>query len=105
VYVISTTRQGNEEHATYAGDVVELVRTLKEQEGKDIYCDGGAEIVYELLKSRLFDRIIVSVIPHLVGDGVRLFKDNNIEQALKFKKSITFPSGLVQLWYDIKTQE
>jgi dihydrofolate reductase len=103
VYVISTTRKGNEEHATYAGDVVELVRTLKEQEGKDIYCDGGAEIVYELLKSRLFDRVIVSVIPHLLGDGVRLFKDNNIEQALKFKRSVTCPSGLVQLWYDIKT--
>jgi dihydrofolate reductase len=82
--------------------VVELVKSLKEQPGSDIYCDGGAEIVAELLKHRLFDRIIVSVIPHLLGDGIRLFKENNVEQELRFKRNISYPSGLVQLWYDVK---
>lgn len=51
---------------------------------------------------RLFDRIIVSVIPHLLGDGIRLFKENNIEQQIKFKRSISYPSGLVQIWYETK---
>jgi dihydrofolate reductase len=102
VFVISRTKKGKEEHAEYSNNVVDLVTTLKQQEGKDIYCDGGAEIVYELLNHRLIDRIIVSVIPHLLGDGIRLFKDNNIEQQLTFKRSISYPSGLVQLWYDIK---
>jgi dihydrofolate reductase len=35
-----------------------------------------------------------------VGKGVRLFKDGRSEQALTFVRSSTFPSGLVQLWYD-----
>ena len=102
VFVISSTRTGKEEHAEYFNNVVDLVKSLKHQKGKDIYCDGGAEIVYELLNHRLFDRIIVSVIPHLLGDGIRLFKDKNVEQQLTFKRSISYPSGLVQLWYETK---
>jgi dihydrofolate reductase len=102
VYVISRTKQGNEEHAVYSNNLVQLVNALKQDEGKDIYCDGGAEIIFELLNSRLFDRIIVNIIPHLLGDGIRLFKGLNIEQHLQFKRSVTYPSGLVQLWYDVK---
>lgn len=101
VFVISATRKGKHEHAEYADNVTDLVKALKQQTGKDIYCDGGAEIVYELLNHRLIDRIIVSIIPHLLGDGIRLFKDNSIEQMVKFKRSISYPSGLVQLWYDV----
>lgn len=100
VYVISAIKKGNYEHAEYSDNVVDLVKSLKQEKGKDIYCDGGAEIVSELLNHRLFDRIIVSVIPHLLGDGIRLFKDGNIEQHLQFKRSIGYPSGLIQLWYD-----
>lgn len=102
VFVISRTRKGKNGHIQYYDNVLDLINNLKNQEGKDIYCDGGAEIVSELLQNSLFDRIIVSVIPHLLGDGIRLFKDGNIEQNLKFKKAISFPSGLVQLWYDLK---
>ena len=76
--------------------------TLKQEEGKDIYCDGGGEIVFELLRHKLIDRLIVSVIPHLLGDGVKLFRDGRPEQGLMFKRSISYPSGLVQLWYDLK---
>lgn len=102
IFVISKTRKGKEEHAEYADDVVSLVKSLKQQEGKDIYCDGGAEIVFELLNNNLFDQLIVNIIPHLLGEGIRLFKDENIEQKIKFKRSISYPSGLVQLWYIVQ---
>jgi dihydrofolate reductase len=104
VYVISKSREGFVEHAEYKADVVGLVKELKQKEGKNIYCDGGAEIVFELMKHKMFDRIIVSVIPHLLGDGVKLFKNQEIETNLEFKKSISFPSGLVQLWYDVTSK-
>lgn len=100
VYVISNSRTGFESHAEYINDVVQLVKSLKKQDGKNIYCDGGSEIVFELLKHSMIDRLIVSVIPHLLGDGIRLFRSGRREQNLKFKKSLSFPSGLVQLWYD-----
>ncbi|HMU06246.1 MAG TPA: dihydrofolate reductase family protein [Saprospiraceae bacterium] len=101
VYVISKSKQGIDGHVEYSNDVVDLVKKLKSEEGKDIYCDGGAEIVTLLLNSALFDRIIISVIPHILGDGIRLFKENNLEQKLSLKKSVSYPSGLVQLCYDV----
>ncbi|SFF59079.1 dihydrofolate reductase family protein, partial [Thermoflexibacter ruber] len=80
-------------------DLTELVRKLKGENGKNVFCDGGAEIVNELLKNDLLDEIIISVIPILVGNGIRLFKDNRPEQKLKLVNVKTFDTGLTQLHY------
>ncbi|MEQ9440595.1 MAG: dihydrofolate reductase family protein [Cyclobacteriaceae bacterium] len=103
-YVLSQSKTGKDEHVTYVSDVKKLIEQLQQEPGKAIYCDGGGETVFELLKHSLIDRLIISVIPHLLGSGTRLFKDGRPEQKLTFKRSITYPSGLVQLWYD-KAQE
>jgi dihydrofolate reductase len=105
VYVLSRQKTGSDEHVTYFSDLPTLIKQLQSEEGKHIYCDGGAELVFELLRHQLIDTIVVSVIPHLLGNGIRLFKDGRPECSLKFKKSLTFPSGLVQLWYEKQTQE
>jgi dihydrofolate reductase len=99
--VLSRTRQGRDQHVEfYNGSVEELITTLKQQEGKNIYCDGGGDVVHSLLQQGLIDRMIISIIPYMVGNGVRLFKSGNPEQSLKLTRSLTFPSGLVQLWYE-----
>jgi dihydrofolate reductase len=100
VYVLSHTRMGNDANVTYSHNLIELVTRLKREQGKDIYCDGGAELVTSLLEHSFIDQIVISVIPHLLGNGKRLFKDGRPEEHLKFRKSLSFPSGLVQLWYD-----
>lgn len=86
----------------YTGDLTELVQQLKRENGKNIYCDGGAEIVNELLKNDLIDEFIISVIPVLVGNGTRLFKDGRPEQQLEFFGAKTFDTGLTQLHYKRK---
>jgi dihydrofolate reductase len=101
VYVISKERTGSYEHAQYHHNVVQLVQQLKKEKGKDIYCDGGAQVVAALLQHKLIDTLIVSVIPHLLGSGIRLFADGLPEQKLKYKRSIAYPSGLVQFWYEV----
>ncbi|MEN7549254.1 dihydrofolate reductase family protein [Rapidithrix thailandica] len=99
-YVLSNTKQGKDENVEFIQNVEQLIKRLQQEPGKDIYCDGGGALVFELLSHALIDRLIISIIPHLLGNGIRLFRDGRPEQNLKFKKSITFPSGLVQLWYD-----
>lgn len=72
---------------------------MKSQPGKNIFIDGGAEIVNLLLKDNLIDEFIISVVPILVGNGIQLFKDGRPEQELKLLSSKQFKKGLVQLHY------
>jgi dihydrofolate reductase len=58
--------------------------------------------VNELMNLNSIDQFVISIIPIFLGNGIRLFKDGRPENYLQLKKSITFPSGLVQLWYDKK---
>ncbi len=100
VYVITRTERPDVGKTKfYTGDLTELVRQLKSKNGKNIYCDGGAEIVNELLKNDLIDEFIISVVPVLVGNGIRLFKDGRPEQQLELVNTKTFDTGLTQLHY------
>ncbi|MBL7891428.1 MAG: dihydrofolate reductase [Bacteroidia bacterium] len=83
----------------YTGNLKELVSRLRTEQGKNIFVDGGAEIVNELLKDNLIDEFIISVIPVLVGNGTKLFKDGRPEQKLKLMSSKSFEKGLVQMHY------
>ncbi|MCC7465954.1 MAG: dihydrofolate reductase [Saprospiraceae bacterium] len=99
-YVITRSErppQGNTRF--YTGNLTELVQQLKSGKGKNIFCDGGAEVVHELLKHQLIDELIISVIPVMVGEGTRLFKDGRPYQQLSLVSSQSFDTGLVQLHY------
>jgi len=103
VYVITKKDRPSVGRITfYTGQLSELVHKLKSEEGKTIYCDGGAEIINELMKNDLIDELIISVIPIFVGNGIRLFKDGRPEQRLEFLTAKTFDTGLVQLHYKRK---
>lgn len=100
-YVYSNTRTGSDDNVEYyKGDIAELITKLKAEEGKDIFIDGGAGLVHELMKQKLIDRYCISIIPAIVGTGVQLFKQGRPQQEVRLLHSSTFPSGLVQLWYD-----
>lgn len=103
VYVITRTEKPKTGRTTfYTGGITELVTQLKSEKGKDIYCDGGAEIINELLRHDLIDEFVISVIPILLGDGTRLFQDGRPEQTLEFVTAKTFDTGLAQLHYKRK---
>lgn len=103
IYVITRTAKPKVGRTIfYTGDLIELVKELKSQNGENIYCDGGAEVINELLKYDLVDEFIISIVPILLGDGTRLFKDGRLEQQLEFITAKTFDTGLVQLHYKRK---
>ena len=84
----------------YTGSLNNLVNQLKVREGRNIYVDGGAEIVHELLKEELIDEFYISIIPILLGNGIPLFKNGRRELKLKLTSSKSFNKGLVQLHYE-----
>lgn len=100
VYVITrTARPDAGKTRFYTGNLAALIQKLKSEAGKNIYCDGGAEIINELLQSDLIDEFLISVIPVLLGSGTRLFQDGRPEQQLELLQSKSFDTGLVQLHY------
>lgn len=100
VYIITRTEKPSAGRTTfYTGNLTQLVKQLKSENGKNIYCDGGAEIINELLENDLIDEFIISVIPVLLGNGTRLFKDGRPEQELELVSSKSFETGLTQLHY------
>lgn len=103
VYVITRTeRPTNGKTQFYTGNLTALVKQLKTANGKNLYCDGGAEIINELLKNDLIDEFIISVIPVLLGNGTRLFNDGRPEQLLELVSVKAFDTGLTQLHYKRK---
>ncbi|QDH81153.1 dihydrofolate reductase [Echinicola soli] len=103
VHVITRKARPNQGKVTFhSGGPAELVKKLKSGDGKNIYCDGGAEIIDELLNSDLVDEMTISVVPVLLGEGTRLFKEGRPEQKLELVAAKTFDTGLVQLVYKRK---
>ena len=83
----------------YTGNLRDLVLQLKGEQGKNIFIDGGAEVVNELLKENLIDEFFISIIPILVGGGTKLFNDGRPEQKLELISVKQFEKGLAQLHY------
>jgi len=105
VYVITRTEKPNVGRTTfYTGNLTDLVKQLQSENGKNIYCDGGSEIINELLKNDLVDEFIISIVPVLLGNGTRLFKDGRPEQELQFVSAKTYETGLTQLYYKRKSE-
>lgn len=99
-YIITRTQRPKEGSIIfYSEDLADLIKKLKREHGKNIFCDGGAEIVNQLLKANLIDEIIISVIPILIGNGTRLFNDGRPEQLLELVSVKHFEKGLTQLHY------
>ena len=80
-------------------DLTDLLSKLNSEEGKHIYCDGGAETIHQLLLDDLIDEMIISIIPVLLGNGISLFKGSLQEKKLQLISAKSFEKGLVQLHY------
>lgn len=100
-YVLSKSRVGADENVQFInGSIVTLISKIKTQQGKDIFLDGGSEVVELFRVNDLIDEYVISIIPILLGKGIRLFSDTESESNLRLVKSEVFDSGLVQLRYE-----
>ncbi|MDF2545129.1 MAG: hypothetical protein K0R93_27 [Anaerosolibacter sp.] len=99
-YVLSKTLEGADENVQFfSGNIEDLITKLKAQKGKGIFIDGGSEVVSAFREKDLIDEYVISIIPILLGKGIRLFKETDTESRLKLVESKVFNSGLVQLKY------
>ncbi len=79
-------------------DIVKFIENLKNQEGKDIWICGGASIVNQLVEHNLIDEYHLTIIPTILGKGIRLFSNNNQTILLKCDKTVVY-DGMVTAIY------
>lgn len=85
-------------------NVVEEVRKLKEQPGKNILMDGSSVLVHTLAQHDLVDEYNLLVYPVVLGSGKRLFPDD-LRLNLERIETKAYPSGVVLMRYRVKREE
>jgi dihydrofolate reductase len=80
-------------------NVVEQLKELKQQEGKNIQIFGSPGVVRSLTQEGLIDEYWIFLFPVIIGNGIPLFKDIKQQIDLTLVSSKTLKSGAVALHY------
>lgn len=87
-----------------SGEPADIVSRLAARGIKNIYVDGGITI-QRFLRAGLVDRLIITRVPVLIGEGIPLFGSLPHDIPLRHVSTRHFHSGLVQSEYRIGTGE
>jgi dihydrofolate reductase len=82
-----------------ANDIVEEVKELKREPGKDILLYGGAGIVSSFISENLIDEYHLFVNPAIIGNGKTIFSDTRGTMHLKLVNTVRSKTGIVILQY------
>jgi dihydrofolate reductase len=82
------------------GEPAEIVARLAARGALSLYVDGGVTI-QRFLRAGLVDRLVVSRVPVLIGEGIPLFGRLPHDVLLRHVATRTYPGGLVQSEYTI----
>ncbi len=100
-YVVSSTMTdpGWQNSTVLSGDLIEQVRSLKEQPGKDIVVTGSITLCHALIGAGLVDEYRLFVYPVVQGRGRRLFPDGFELPTLRLLDAKSFHSGITYSRY------
>ena len=100
-YVVSTTLTSTKawrNSTLISGNVVEEIRRIKQEPGKNILMDGSSVLAHTLIENDLVDEYLLHVYPLVLGSGKRLFPDGK-RVNLTLVESQALPTGVVYQRY------
>lgn len=98
-YVVTHNKRTSSDKICFTDESpVVLVKRLKEEGGKDIWICGGANIIQQLVQEDLIECYYITVIPTILGSGIRLFENTDHEIELRLQKTQAY-NGMVDLVY------
>jgi dihydrofolate reductase len=102
-YVVSATLQHPRWRDTtiIRENVIESVRALKEEPGRNILTDGSGQLVHALLEHGLVDELHLLVYPITLGSGKRVLP-GGVLAAFELKSATPYPTGVVGLHYAVR---
>ena len=84
-----------------SSDAAGFVRELKAADGGDICMMGGGELARTFFEAGLIDEIGFNIHPVLLGRGVPLFLDMDVQVNLELVESRPFENGCVYVYYRV----
>jgi dihydrofolate reductase len=81
-------------------DIADVLAQAKSITDKDIWIEGGAQVAQQFLERGLLDRIVLGVIPIVLGDGIRLFGQAGHRIELSLVDVARFEKSAVMLTYE-----
>lgn len=100
-YVVSTTLKSADDwrdSVLISNNVVEEVRKLKNESGKNIIMDGSSVLLHTLIENDLIDEYALHVYPLVLGIGKKLFPEGK-RLNLKLIESSSLPTGVTYQRY------
>jgi dihydrofolate reductase len=79
-------------------NVIDSIRELKAQPGKNIFTDGSSQLVHAMLAHDLVDELHLLVYPLTLGQGKRLFPDG-VSTRFRLTSATSYDTGVVDLYY------
>jgi len=79
-------------------NVIESVRALKAEPGKNILTDGSSQLVHALFAHDLVDELHLLVYPLALGRGKRVLPEEGLTK-FSLKSATPYPTGVVGLHY------
>jgi len=98
-YVFSSAKRTDEQAIFINKDLVQQVKAIQQQDGKDIWLYGGAKLIKTFIHHNLIDVYRISVHPVVLGAGNPLFDQLKERINLELSAVNRFRSGVVQLIY------
>jgi dihydrofolate reductase len=83
-----------------AGSPTEIVSKLQASGARHVYVDGG-DTIQRFLREGLIQRITITRVPVLIGDGIPLFGVLPRDIRLRHVATQHYPSGLVKTEYEV----
>lgn len=87
----------------YSGDLRALIDTKLAPRYRNIWLVGGAMLCQRFLELGLVDEINLTIVPVLLGDGLRLFGGSVTEERWNLKNVAPYKNGFVELSYSAPT--
>lgn len=103
-YVVSTTLTSADawrNSTLISGNVVEEIRALKAQPGKNIVIDGSSVLIHTLARQDLIDEYRLIVYPVVLGGGKKVFPEG-MRLNLRLVDAQPLPSGVVLTHYTVE---
>lgn len=80
-------------------NIKELINELQQENGKNIWICGGANLVNQCVKEDLIDEYQITTVPVILGNGIRLFEENSKIIKLELRETKE-ENGLIMGIYD-----